>query len=256
MVKELGNLTQLRRLGILKLRTKDGKDLCSSIKKMSNLRALSIVSIEEPEIIDLEHLSSPPVLLQRLYIRGRLEMLPHWIPSLHSLVKLSLKWSRLKDDPLVYLQYLPNLVHLVLSQVFTGPRLCFRAGGFKKLKILGLDEFDELKYIQVELGAMAFLEDLSIRRCQFLEKVPSGIEHLKKLKFLEFIDMPAELFNTLRPNAKDSEYWRVAHISEVHSTCWRDGEWKVYPLESWTNGENCPLPSTVKNTDELHTRWK
>ncbi|GMN40823.1 hypothetical protein TIFTF001_010043 [Ficus carica] len=256
MVKELGNLTQLRRLGILKLKREDGKDLCSSIEKMNNLRALSITSVEEDEIIDLQHLSTPPVLLQRLYLRGRLEMLPHWIPSLHSLAKLSLKWSRLNDDPLVYLQYIPNLVHLVLCQVFTGHRLCFRAGGFKKLKILGLDEFFELKCIQVEAGAMALLEDLSIRRCQLLEKVPLGIEHLTELKLLEFIDMPAELFNTLRPDVKDGEYRRVAHIPEVYSTYWRDGEWKVYSLESLSDGENCPLPSTVTKTDDLHTRWK
>ncbi|EXC26229.1 Disease resistance protein RPM1 [Morus notabilis] len=256
MVKELGNLNQLRRLGIVKLRREDGKVLCSSIGKMTNLRALSIASFEENEIIDLQHLSTPPVLLQRLYMRGRLEMLPHWIPSLHSLVKLSFKWSRLKDDPLVYLQYLPNLLHLVLCQVFNGHRLCFRAGGFKKLKILGLDEFDELKCIQVEPGAMTLLEDLSIRRCRFLEKVPSGIEHLTKLKLLELSNIPAELFNTLRPNVKDSEYWRVAHIPEVYSTYWREGEWKVYSLESLSDGENCPLPSTVIKTHELHTRWK
>ncbi|KAL5552270.1 hypothetical protein UlMin_002446 [Ulmus minor] len=256
MMRELRNLSQLRRLGILKLRREDGKILCSSIEKLTNLRALSIASVEENEVIDLQHLSTPPVLLQRLYMRGRLEMLPHWIPSLHSLVKLSLKWCRLTDDPLVYLQYIPNLVHLILCQVYIGERLCFRAGGFKKLKMLGLDKFDELRCIQVEQGAMEFLEDLSIRRCQSLETVPSGIEHLTKLKLLEFFDMPAELINTLRPDKKDNDYWRVAHIPEVYSSYWREGEWKVYPLESLSDGENCPLSSTVIHAHELDTRWK
>ncbi|GMN23895.1 hypothetical protein TIFTF001_043732 [Ficus carica] len=244
LVKELGNLTQLRRLGILKLRREDGRVLCSSIEKMSYLRSLSMVSIEEDEIVDFQHLSTPPALLQRLYITGRLEMLPYWIPSLQNLVKLSLKWSKLKDDPLVYLQYIPNLVYLVLCQAFTGHILCFRAGGFKKLKVLGLDEFNELKYIQVEPGAMVCLESLSIRWCKSLEKIPAGIEHLTKLKLLEFFDMPMELFNTLRPDVKDSEYWRVAHIPEVYSTYRRDGEWKVYSLESTSDGENCPMLST------------
>ncbi|PON63333.1 NB-ARC domain, LRR domain containing protein [Parasponia andersonii] len=255
-VNEVGNLTQLRRLGILKLRREDGKVLCSSIQKLTNLRALSIASVEEGEIIDLEHLSNPPVLLQRLYMRGRLEMLPHWIPSLQSLVKLSLKWSRLNDDPLIYLQHIPNLVHLILCQVFTGDNLRFRAGGFRKLKILGLDDFEELRCIQLEPGAMEFLENLSIRQCQFLEKVPHGIENLTKLKLLEFFDMPAELFNTLRPDAKDSDYWRVAHIPEIYSTYWREGEMKVYNLESLSEGENSPLPSTLIRPHDLHTRWK
>ncbi|KAL6279587.1 hypothetical protein ACE6H2_016468 [Prunus campanulata] len=81
------------------------------------------------------HLSSLPLLLQRLYLRGRLETLPHCIPSLHSLVML-------------YLKCLPNLVHLELSQVVKGDTVYFGAGGFKKLKRLGIDEFDELRCIQ------------------------------------------------------------------------------------------------------------
>ncbi|KAF3447829.1 hypothetical protein FNV43_RR08535 [Rhamnella rubrinervis] len=256
MMRELGKLTQLRRLGILKLRREDGKALCSSIEKMTGLRALSIASEEEYEIIDLQHLSSPPVLLQRLYLRGRLETLPHWIPSLRSLVRLSLKWSRLKDDPLVYLQEIPNLVHLILCQVYNGETLCFKVGGFKKLKILGLDEFDELRSIQVETGALPCLEELIIHRCPVLEKVPSGIQNLTKLKVLEFFDMPVELINTLLPDEKDNDYWKVAHIPEVYSTYWRGGGWEVYSLDSLGDGENCPLPREVIKSCQLQTRWK
>ncbi|PON94743.1 LRR domain containing protein [Trema orientale] len=143
-----------------------------------------------------------------------------------------------------------------INEVFTGDKLHFQAGGFKKLKILGLDDFEELRCIQLEPGALKFLENLSIRQCQFLEKVPSGIENLTKLKSLEFFEMSAELFNTLRPDIKDSDYWRVAHIPEVYSTYWREGEWKVYSLESLSEGENCPLPNTLIKTRDLHTHWK
>ncbi|KAH0974346.1 hypothetical protein GBA52_016245 [Prunus armeniaca] len=110
------------------MRKEDLKVLCSSIEKLSKLCALSITSVEEDGIIDLQHLSSSPLLLQRLYLQGRLETLPHCIPSLHSIAMLCLKWSRLKDDPLVFLQYLPNLVHLELSHVFEGDSI-FGAGG-------------------------------------------------------------------------------------------------------------------------------
>lgn len=256
MMRELGKLTQLRRLGIVKLRRENGKALCLSIEKMTSLHALSISSEEEDEIIDLQHLSAPPVLLQRLYLRGRLETLPHWIPSLHSLVRLSLKWSRLKDDPLADLQDIPNLVQLTLCQVYSGEKLSFGAGGFKKLKILGLDEFDELRSIEVEAGAMACLEELSISRCRFLEKVPSGIEHLTKLKMLEFFDMPVELISTILPDEKYNDCWKVSHIPEVYSTYWREGGWEVYPLESLADGENCPLPKDFINSRTLQTRWK
>ncbi|XP_022717060.1 disease resistance protein RPM1-like isoform X2 [Durio zibethinus] len=170
---ELGRLAQLRRLGITKLRREDGKKLCLSIEKLTHLRALSVISIEEDEIIDIQHLISPPPLLQRLYLRGRLETMPHWIRYLHSLEKLYLKWSGLMEDPFASLQNLPNLVHLELVQVYEGDTLCFKAGGFKKLKRLGLDNFDELKWVQIQEGAMPCLEKLSIQRCKSMEKVPS-----------------------------------------------------------------------------------
>ncbi|PON94755.1 NB-ARC domain, LRR domain containing protein [Trema orientale] len=220
---ELGKLQLLRRLGIIKLRKEDGKALCSSLESLTKLCALSITSVEEDEIVDLHHFSSPPLLLQRLYLSGRLESLPHWIPSLHSLVILCLKWSKLCDDPIIVLQDLPNLAHLELCQVFEGDALCFKAGGFKKLKHLGLDEFKELRYVNVEMGAMPCVEKLSIQRCHLLEKVPSGIEYLSNLQVLEFFDMPEKFLR----NAQNVEYWKVAHIPEVYSTYKREG-WDVY----------------------------
>ncbi|XP_004301649.1 PREDICTED: disease resistance protein RPM1-like [Fragaria vesca subsp. vesca] len=236
ILRELGNLVQLRRLGIVQMRKEDGKVLCSSIEKLNKLCALSITSVEEDEIIDLQHLCSPP-LLQRLYLLGRLETIPRWIPSLHSLVRLYLKWSRLKDDPLVFLQYLPNLLHLELSRAFEGDTLCFEAGGFKKLKHLGIAEFEGLKCIQVQLGAMPSVKKLIIKRCKLLQKVPSGIEHLSKLKVLEFVDMPETLIETLRPHEKDNDYWKVAHITVVCFTYWTECGWVVYPLEGFSEVE-------------------
>ncbi|PON63332.1 NB-ARC domain, LRR domain containing protein [Parasponia andersonii] len=179
LVYQLGKLQLLRRLGIIKLRKEDGKALCSSLESLTKLCALSITSVEEDEIVDLHHFSSPPLLLQRLYLSGRLESLPHWIPSLHSLVILCLKWSKLCDDPIIVLQDLPNLAHLELCQ-----------------------------------GAMPCVEKLSIHWCKLLEKVPSGIEHLSNLKVLESFDMPEKLLR----NAQSVEYWKVAHIPEDYST--------------------------------------
>ncbi|XP_059658754.1 disease resistance protein RPM1-like [Cornus florida] len=83
VVGELGRLTRLKRLGITKLRREDGIALCSSLEKLSNLLALSVRSVEEDEIIDIQHLSSPPRFLQQLYLKGRLEMLPLWISLTH-----------------------------------------------------------------------------------------------------------------------------------------------------------------------------
>ncbi|GLT52978.1 hypothetical protein SLA2020_262800 [Shorea laevis] len=212
---------------------------------------------EEDEIIDLGNLSSPPPFLQRLYLTGRLEKLPHWIPSLRSLAKVSLKWSQLRDDydPLQSLQDLPNLVHLEFLQAYEGDTLLFKAEGFQKLKVLGLDNMDGLKTVTVEMGAMPLLEKLILQRCKLLHRLPSGIEHLSKLKLLEFFDMPFELIMTLRPEKEggDGDYWKVENVPEINSTYWRDGGWDVFSLERSIEGAEGSAPT---RSHELPSYWK
>ncbi|CAL5441061.1 unnamed protein product [Camellia sinensis] len=133
IVKEIGKLTQLRRLGIVMLRKEDGVALRFSIENLNNLHSLDVTSIEEDEILDLQSLTSTPRFLQRLYLRGRLEKVPHWITSLHSLTCLCLQWSKLRDDLLQSLQYLPNLIRLTMGQdAYEGEGLCFKASGFQR----------------------------------------------------------------------------------------------------------------------------
>ncbi|XP_052311532.1 disease resistance protein RPM1-like isoform X2 [Populus trichocarpa] len=232
LMLELGRLKQLRRLGIVKLKKKHGKALCSSIERLTNLRALSLTSITESEIIDLDYLASPPQFLQRLYLAGRMEKFPDWISSLDSLVKLVLKWSKLSEDPLLSLQYLPNLVHLEFVQVYNGEILCFQAKGFQRLKFLGLNKLDRLRIIIVERGAMPSLEKMIVQSCKSLRRVPSGIEHLSTLKVLEFFNMPKELVMTLHPNGEDGDYLKVAHVPDVYSTYWNNGNWDIFSLLS------------------------
>jgi disease resistance protein RPM1 len=232
LMLELGRLKQLRRLGIVKLKKKHGKALCSSIERLTNLRALSLTSITESEIIDLDYLASPPQFLQRLYLAGRMEKFQDWISSLDSLVKLVLKWSKLSEDPLLSLQYLPNLVHLEFVQVYNGEILCFQAKGFQRLKFLGLNKLDRLRMIIVEQGAMPSLEKMIVQSCKSLRRVPSGIEHLSTLKVLEFFNMPKELVMTLHPNGEDGDYLKVAHVPDVYSTYWNNGNWDIFSLLS------------------------
>ncbi|XP_050224934.1 disease resistance protein RPM1-like isoform X2 [Mercurialis annua] len=234
LLTELGKLNQLRRLGIVKLRKEDGETLCSAIGSLRNLRALSICSVEETEIIDIKNLSSPPRFLQRLYLTGRLEKLPEWISSLDSLVKVVLKWSGLSDDPLLLLQHLPNLVHLEFVQVYEGEILCFQAQGFQRLKFLGLNRLDKLSTIIIEQGAMPNLEKLIVQSCKALQRVPVGIEYLDDLKILEFYNMPLELVMALHPNGGDhGDYRKVKHVPEVFFTYWYDGNWDIISLESF-----------------------
>ncbi|KAK2993691.1 hypothetical protein RJ640_027043 [Escallonia rubra] len=160
IVTEIGKLTQLRRLGITKLRSKDGMDFCSSIEKLTNLRSLYVYSVAEDEILDLQSLSSAPKFLRRLELGGRLENLPQWIPSLYSLVSLFLCYSQLRDDTLQSLEALPNLELLSFFQAYEGKSLTFKAGGFQRLKELNLFQLKGLRSLTVEDGAMPHLEEI------------------------------------------------------------------------------------------------
>lgn len=222
-VKELRGLTQLRRLGILKLRKEDGKDLCSAIENLSNLQALSLTSVNNDESLDVNHLASPPNLLQRVYLNGKLEALPGWIGSLHHLAMLHLRWSKFKNDPLVSLQSLPNLLQLELVGVYSGTKLRFNAKGFTKLRSLGIINFDPLRCIEFDGGAMPVLEKLFIERCNLLEKLPSGIEFLTKLKVLAFIDMSDVFTENLLKDEEEEDRKKFAHVPEVHYGFWKDG---------------------------------
>ncbi|KAF8393979.1 hypothetical protein HHK36_020181 [Tetracentron sinense] len=181
VIRELGSLSQLRRLGVVGLRREDGPELCSSIEKMSNLRLLCLTSQEE-EVLDLQFLSSPPLLLQRLFLRGYLEKFPNWISSLYNLKTIYLWRCRLRDNSLEVLQSFPNLVMLSLDRAYDVEELCFKAGGFQKLKVLVLNYFERLNMVRVEEEAMPHLETLFISRNKMLKKVPLGIHFLTNLK--------------------------------------------------------------------------
>ncbi|XP_016650448.1 PREDICTED: disease resistance protein RPM1-like [Prunus mume] len=199
LVKEIGNLKQLRRLGIQKLARKQGKDLCASIGKMSHLQSLEVVAINGDEIINLQSISPPPQRLQTLILIGRLKKLPDWIAGSSFLTRLDLSWSRLAGDPntLKVLQGLPNLVQLLIYDAFSCEELHFEEG-FPKLKELSLIKLNSLKFMRIHNGALPLLESLIIGPSPQLQQVPSGIRNLKNLKYLDFLDMPSHFIDGIQ----------------------------------------------------------
>nr|XP_048325513.1 disease resistance protein RPM1-like [Ziziphus jujuba var. spinosa] len=87
LIEELGKLKQLKKLGLKNLTTENCSTLCASIEKMKKLESLEICSTSEDETLDLQHISTPPEFLRRLYLKGHLEKLPDWIIKLQHLVK-------------------------------------------------------------------------------------------------------------------------------------------------------------------------
>nr|XP_027095398.1 disease resistance protein RPM1-like [Coffea arabica] len=230
IVREIGKLTQLRRLAITKLRREDGKELLSCLLRLTNLRELVISCIKEDEILDLQHSVSPKLgFLTSLLLKGRLERVPQWVTSLQSLRILQLDNSRLREDENVTgsLGHLPNLVSLTLYRAYEGETLCFEVGGFQKLQHLELVQLTRLKWVRVEEESMATLRNLQLMGCKLMQELPSGIQNLTGLQFLGFFDMSDELMQKVQNLDQQSEdYQTISHIPQVFTGHWIDGHWE------------------------------
>ncbi|KAF8393972.1 hypothetical protein HHK36_020174 [Tetracentron sinense] len=224
VTRELGRLTKLKMLGLRGQRREDGVDLCSSIEKMRNLRFLDVLS-EGDTVLDIQYLSDPPIFLQKLYLKGRLEKFPDWInPSLENLESIRLVGCSLGDDPLEFLQDLPNLVQLRLDNAYDGREMCVKERGFQKLEILQVFRLKGLRFVSVEKGGLSRLENLSLGHCKMLEKVPLGIEYLTNLQVFIFSEMSDEFVTSLNSNEQGEDYWKVSHIPTIFSLKFsRDG---------------------------------
>ncbi|GLT64766.1 hypothetical protein SLA2020_372370 [Shorea laevis] len=215
LFEELGKLSQLSQLGISNMTAKRGRALCTSIQNMVHLKILVVGSISEDEIIDLQSISSPPPFLEHIYLRGRLEKLPNWIPELQNLVTLILLFSSLEEDPLSSVQDLPNLITLSLNHAYDGEQLHFEEGGFRKLKRLTLRELKNIKIVEIGKGSMPNLEQLEIGPCPQMKELPSGIQHLKSLKILDFYEMHREFVLHMQPNG-GKDYWKVKKVTTIY----------------------------------------
>ncbi|KAG1342571.1 disease resistance protein RPM1 [Cocos nucifera] len=226
VLKELKDLKQLRKLGVRCIRGQDSEQLCASIKNMCCLRSRVLHSKGPNELLDLQSLSSPPPLLEHLFLAGPLRKLPTWARSLLFIVKIVLVGSRLMDDLFDAFQDLPNLTHLSLIEAFAGTHLCSSNEGFKQLNILHLSKLNGLESVTVAKGAMPALGRLSIWYCGALKQVPSGIEHLTSLKELHLLGMQEEFVCKLSDWGTNRS--EVEHFPIIRSTSFmksRDGNW-------------------------------
>lgn len=228
MVRELGRLTQLRMLAIAKVRSKDGRELCASLAKMTYLSHLKIFSAEEGEKMDLDYSLSSTGLpyLVTLHLSGCIGKVPQWIHSLNALTSLYMVWSKLKEDPLHSLQHLPNLESLWIHDAYV-EGLSFKANGFRKLEALFLAEFKCLEWIAVEKGSMPTLQRWDMWDCKLLQDLPKGIEDLTKLQDVKFGNMTSEFVDRfVEEQRNEGDDWRLAHVPLVRFGIAKDGYWK------------------------------
>ncbi|KAK8595854.1 hypothetical protein V6N12_064363 [Hibiscus sabdariffa] len=199
---ELKEMEQLRRIGLDRLTEADEEHLCISIQRMRHLHYLWLGS--QPQVaLKLDALPSAPPYLEKLFLYGKLEKVPHWFKTLLNLKLLSLRDSELGEDTISHIQTLPNLLQLnLVRNAFVGERLCF-VEGFKKLRHLYLRGLSELKEIVIGNGVMPVLESLAVLRCKELRRLPYGWEHRTHLKEVRLYDVSSELVESICRNGTD-----------------------------------------------------
>ncbi|XVE59667.1 hypothetical protein DITRI_Ditri05aG0064200 [Diplodiscus trichospermus] len=192
LIAQLKEMTQLKSLGLDNAREACEKELCSSIGKMEHLHRLDLSG--DSGKIKMDRLSSAPPYLEKLFLKGKLENVPHWFKGLHNLTHLTLQGSELGEDLLSHIQALPNLAFLVLQDnAYNQERLCFLAG-FEKLRRLGIRNCPSLNEIVIEKDVMPGLEFLRLYNCKELRGFLSyGLNHLNHLKQVFLYDVSEEL---------------------------------------------------------------
>ncbi|XP_073146375.1 disease resistance protein RPM1-like [Henckelia pumila] len=235
IVQEVGKLTQLRTLGITKLRRGDGRDLFLSLAKLTNLRSLNISCINKDELMDLDHSNLPSLtlpFLRKICLHGRLEKLPRWVYFLHGLTIFQLWGSRLREDPMQHIEDLRGLVCLEMDMLaYEGEELIFKGGKFQKLETLSLNSLRGLRCVRVEKDSMPHLKRLYISDCGIMEDLPDGIEHLSNLQQVEVETMSEKFKGRLAEQKhKGGHEWKLAHVPRVEVWELVDNEWKQHQL--------------------------
>ncbi|KAJ6701414.1 DISEASE RESISTANCE PROTEIN RP [Salix koriyanagi] len=198
-MSELGRLIHLRRLGILKFRKEDGRDLCSSIDKLMKLRALSVTTITESEVIDLEVC---PIWCTLNFVQVYSGEALHF--SHKGFIKLKVlglnKLERLKSIT-VQKGALPSLQKLVVE----GCKLLQKVpSGIKHLATLKALDFFDMPHDFVKRLRPDGTEQRAAR--SFL-RMPA-VQFIKILQMLPF-DMPYDFTRKIHPGGDGEDYHEV-----------------------------------------------
>ncbi|KAK9001648.1 hypothetical protein V6N11_083427 [Hibiscus sabdariffa] len=227
-IKQLSKMTQLTRLNIANFKETDEKNLCFAVAKMIYLRYLLVKSCNQDEKVKMDALESAPPVLEKLWLAGKLDKVPHWFNSLDKLTFLCLHWSRLSDDFLPHIQALPNLGHFDMLNAYEGDRLDFLEG-FQKLKIIRIRACPRLKEIVINDGVMPGLHELTITDCHEFATLPQGWESLPDLNQVALYNLSPGLIEKI---------WRSKRVDQRKITgitlSRQEGAEAVFNITRWS----------------------
>ncbi|KAM0839159.1 hypothetical protein ACQ4PT_060503 [Festuca glaucescens] len=186
ILKELKDLTQLRKLGVSGINKKNSKKFSATISDHVHLESLS-VQLDKDSQVCLDDISLPVKNLRSLKLYGLVDKLPEKIKQLTKLAKLELEMDTLKQGDKAVLGDLPNLYTLRVKQLQDcSLRFCVEENGlevrtYQMVKVL---EIACSSSLDVTFGreTMRSLEVLKAHCGNGSSVRFSGLENLTELK--------------------------------------------------------------------------
>ncbi|XP_057781559.1 disease resistance protein RPM1-like [Salvia miltiorrhiza] len=181
------------------------------ISRLKHLETLRLKSRDENnEAADL-HLTSLErnQNLSTVYLLGKLKISSILCELPACLIDITLSGSELNLDPMRFLGSLPNLMILRLldRSVVQNENFCCLRRGFRKLKVLWIWQLESLKKFEAEEESLPCLEELEIRSCKNLIKLPDRLQQLRNLKVVRLTGMPADFVQR-----EEIKYADVAYV--------------------------------------------
>ncbi|KAH0759733.1 hypothetical protein KY290_023226 [Solanum tuberosum] len=147
----------------------------NNISSLKNLSTLKLMCGQRQSFPSLEFVNCCEKL-QKLFLYGRMEKLPHLFPN--SITMMALRGSGLTEDPMPILGMLPNLRNLQLEAAYEGEEIMCSDNSFSQLEFLILRDLWNLRRWDLGTSAMPLIKGLGIYDCPSLMEIP---ERMKKL---------------------------------------------------------------------------
>ncbi|MBA0629736.1 hypothetical protein Godav_024246 [Gossypium davidsonii] len=216
--------TNIQSLGIVFTRTEYVKPILILLTKLQRLGSVSLEVLDDSNLsyLDLEPLSRC-CHLSKLRLAGGIKDDPH--PSCHllnflppNIVKLTLFWCRMSQDPMGVLEKLCHLRILYLEGVYNGSKMMCSANGFPQLDSLQMIGLEELKEWEIEKGAMPCLRRLELADVDSLGMLPEGLRFITTLQEMILTNMSSPLKERIKviDGREGEDFYKVCHIPSIH----------------------------------------
>ncbi|KAL2463150.1 Disease resistance protein RPP8 [Forsythia ovata] len=156
--------------------------------------------------------------LRKMDLIGCLNKLPEHSHFSERLTTLTLRNSKLEEDPMAVLEKLPRLYSLVLRRhVFLGTKIHCSSTGFCQLRTFELQGQTSLENWRIERGAMPNLQYLKIDECVNLKMVPEGTEFVTTIRELVIANMPEDFKRRVQMVQEEGgeDFYKVEHIPSI-----------------------------------------